>query len=82
MNTVSRVVVEFTRQEALVLWEFLRRCDEEGVQFPFADPAEERMFWELELRIQPQLNAVIRDNPDYERDLAHARDAVLETFPD
>jgi hypothetical protein len=82
MDKSDRVVVEFTRQEALVLWEFLRRCDEEEIAFPFADPAEERMVWELEIRIQPQLNATILDNANYGEDLAQARDAVRNAFLD
>ncbi len=57
MSLPEKVVVEFTRKEALVLFEFLRRCDDEG-KYAFADQAEQRVIWDLECALQPQLTEV------------------------
>ena len=82
MSIPDRIAVEFTRQEALVLWDFLFRCSDQAEGYSFVDPAEERMLWELEIRLQQQLNEVILDNEHYRRDVEIARDAVKKAFPD
>ncbi|MGD9648661.1 MAG: hypothetical protein AB7U73_23325 [Pirellulales bacterium] len=81
MTVPDRVAVEFTGEEALVLWSFLFRCSDQG-EYSFADPLEERMLWELEIRLQRQLTKVILDNPNYSQDLDCARKAVQTAFPD
>jgi hypothetical protein len=62
MSLPEKIVVELTRQEALVLFEFLRRCDDEE-KYAFADQAEQRVLWDLECALQPQLVEVF--SPDY-----------------
>ena len=62
MPLPERIVVELTRCEALVLFEFLRRCDEEE-KYAFHDQAEQRVLWNLECLLQPQLAEVF--SPDY-----------------
>jgi hypothetical protein len=81
MTAPIRVSIDFTADEALVLWDFLFRCSDQG-EYAFADPSEERMLWELEKRLQPQLTKVIVDNPNYAQDLDSARKAVQTAFPD
>jgi len=62
MATPEKVVVELKRTEALVLFEFLRRSDDAG-SYAFADQAEQRVLWDLECALQPQLSEVF--NPRY-----------------
>ena len=61
MSLSEKVAVELTRKEALVLFEFLRRCDDEG-RYAFADQAEQRVLWDLECALQPQLVEVFDPN--------------------
>ncbi len=62
MPTTEKVTVELTRKQALVLFEFLRRCDDEG-RYAFVDQAEQRVLWDLECALEPQLTEVL--DPDY-----------------
>lgn len=61
MTLPETITAEFTRKQALVLFEFLRRCDDEG-QYTFADQAEQRVLWDLECSLQPQLVEVFSPN--------------------
>lgn len=61
MSLPEKIVVEFTRKEALVLFEFLRRCDDEE-KYAFADQAEQRVLWDLECTLESQLVEVFSDN--------------------
>ncbi len=61
MPPTETVSVELTRKQALVLFEFLRRCDDEG-RYAFADQAEQRVLWDLECALQPQLTEVFDPN--------------------
>jgi ABC-type cobalt transport system substrate-binding protein len=62
MSLSEEVTVALTRKEALVLFEFLRRYDDEG-EYAFADQAEQRVLWDLECALQPQLIEVF--DPKY-----------------
>jgi hypothetical protein len=57
MSLPGKITVELTRKEALVLYEYLRRCDDED-RYVFADQAEQRVLWNLEIALQPQLPEV------------------------
>lgn len=84
MALPTRVIVELSGPEALVLWDFLFRCSDEGHgDYRVAEhSAEERVLWELEKRIQPQINEIILDNAKYDQDVANARAAIREAFAD
>ncbi len=56
------ISVELTNREALVLFEFLRRCDDEG-SYSFVDQAEERVLWTVEGSLEKQLVEIF--SPDY-----------------
>lgn len=58
----GKMVLPLTRQEALVLFEFLRRCDEDG-KYAFLDQAEQRVLWNLECLLQSQLHEIF--DPKY-----------------
>jgi ABC-type cobalt transport system substrate-binding protein len=62
MTTPEKIIIELTRTEALVLFEFLRRSDDAG-NYAFVDQAEQRVLWDLECSLQPQLSEVF--DPDY-----------------
>jgi hypothetical protein len=73
MELPEKITVEFTRAEALVLFEFLCRSDDVG-RYEFLDPAEQHVIWALEGKIESQLVEILR--PDYMKLLSDARDAV------
>jgi hypothetical protein len=62
MPELEKIKIELTRQEALVLFEYLHRCDDEG-KYVFADQAEQRVLWDLECVMQKQLVEVF--DPQY-----------------
>jgi hypothetical protein len=61
MSLPEKIVVQLTRQEALVLFEYLRRCDDEQ-RYAFADQAEQRVLRDLECALEPQLVEVFSPN--------------------
>lgn len=69
-----KIVIELTPDEALVLFEFLRRSDDEGA-YRFADQAEQRVVWNLEIAIQPQVPVFA---PNYGELLKQARSAIRD----
>ena len=54
--------LELSGDEALVLFEFLARC-EVNESLPFQDKAEERAMWQLQGQLEKQL--VLIFDPDY-----------------
>jgi hypothetical protein len=54
MSLPEKVVLELTRKESLVLFEFLRRSDDKG-EYAFVDQAEQRVLWDLEGKLERQL---------------------------
>jgi hypothetical protein len=73
MELPEKITVELTRAEALVLFEFLRRSDD-AEKYEFLDPAEQRVVWTLEGKIESQLVEVF--DPNYGKLLSAAWDAV------
>ena len=66
----ERVCLELTGDEALVLFEFLQRFDDEGT-LVLQDQAEERALWNLHCLLQRQLVEVF--DPGYQALVAAAR---------
>ncbi len=62
MPDPDTICIELSRKEALVLFEYLRRCDD-NCEYKFADQAEQRVLWDLECALQPQLSEV--SDPNY-----------------
>lgn len=48
----DKISIELTANEALVLFEYLRRSDDEGT-YRFVDQAEQRVLWNLECLLEP-----------------------------
>jgi hypothetical protein len=62
MTLPDKITVELSRAEALVLFEYLRRCDDDGGQYAFIDQAEQRAVWNLECVVQRQLPEIFASN--------------------
>ena len=75
MLTPDKITIELSNTEALVLFEFLHRFDDED-NYVFADQAEERVLWNVECLLEKQLVEIF--SPDYERLLAEAREQVRD----
>ncbi len=69
MSIPNTINLELARKEALILFEFLRRCDDNG-NYSFADPAEQRVLWNVECALQPQIFEVF--DPNYKQILSAA----------
>jgi len=57
----EKIAVELTQKEAIILFEYLRRCDEEGT-YRFIDQAEKRVLWNVECLLERQLTAIFDQN--------------------
>ena len=69
------VELQLTHDEALVLFEYLRRCDDDN-SLVFIDQAEERALWNLEGKIEKQLAKLF--DPRYGELLQAARDRLRD----
>jgi hypothetical protein len=67
--------LELTGDEALVLFEFLQRFDDEGT-LAVQDQAEERALWNLHILLQKQLVEIFQ--PEYKALVAAARDRLRD----
>jgi hypothetical protein len=75
MPSPGKIAIELSNKEALVLFEFLNRFDEEDA-YPFADQAEQRVLWVLEGMLEKQLVEIL--SPHYDKLLAEAREQVRD----
>jgi hypothetical protein len=75
MPRSEKVAIELSNKEALVLFEFLHRFDDEDA-YPFADQAEQRVLWKLEGVLEKQLVEIF--SPHYGKLLAEAREQVRD----
>ncbi|WP_307038862.1 hypothetical protein [Agromyces ramosus] len=67
--------LELSSEEALVLFEWLARAeDEDALESTFVDKAEQLVLWSVEGQLEKELVAPFRT--DYDRLLQAARDAV------
>jgi len=64
------ISIELSKKEALVLFEYLRRCDDQD-KYSFVDQAEERVLWTVEGALEKQLVEIF--SPDYGKLLKEAR---------
>lgn len=71
----NKITIQLTEQEALILFDYLRRCDDEG-RYSFADQAEERVLWTLEGELEKALPVIF--DPRYREHLEAARAQVRD----
>jgi hypothetical protein len=57
----DKISFALTRQEALVLFEYLHRCHK-AENYSFADQAEQRVLWNLECDLESQLDKPFAQN--------------------
>lgn len=73
----NRVVkVEFSNDEALVLFEYLARTNENTTEDQFDDQAEQRVLWDLECILKKQLTEPLLSN--YDQLLSEARSKIRD----
>ena len=73
----DKVELMLTQDEALVLFDFLLRLNEQA-SAPLADVSEKFVLWGVECLLEQQLSAAF--SPDYPRLLAEARTRVRESY--
>ena len=75
MNMTEKVInIEFTRDEALVLLEWLNHFDE-AESIPVQDDAEQKVLWSLEGKLEKALVEVVK--PEYKELVAKAKERLL-----
>jgi hypothetical protein len=77
MEASNNVKFELSKDEALVLFEFLARFNKEPRANVFEHQAEERVLWSLEALLERQL--VEPFDPQYVTHLQEARDRVRDS---
>ena len=71
---MDNVGLTLTFDEALVLFEYLRRCDDED-RYAFVDQAEQRALWNLACLLERVLPVF---SEDYVKQVQNARDALRD----
>jgi len=71
------VTITFSRDEAIVLFEFLSRYSEAPHELRIADQSEQRVLWDIQATLESELHEPI-NNPSYEERVARARAAVRD----
>lgn len=72
----KKVSIELTKEEAIVLFEFLGRFNENNDSSRFDDQAEKRVLWDIECILEKELSEPFR--ADYQEIVMKAREAVRD----
>lgn len=72
----ENINIELTKDEAIVLFEFLTRFNNQNNPDIFDDQAEQRVLWNFESLLEKKLTAPFR--PDYLDIVKKARDKVRD----
>jgi hypothetical protein len=72
----KEISIDLTRDQALVLFELLRRIDEEEDSNIFKDQSEERVLWNIEIQLQDFLPEIF--DKDYSKLILNAREVVRD----
>ncbi len=74
MNMTEKIInIEFTRDEALVLFEWLAHFDE-AKSIPVQDHAEQKVLWNLEGKLEKALVEIVK--PEYKELVAKAKERL------
>ncbi|RST25399.1 hypothetical protein EIZ46_11300 [Chryseobacterium lacus] len=76
MNTDKLLNLTISKDEALVLFDFLARFNEVERQEVFEDQAEQKTLWILEGQLEKQLVEPFK--PDYENIIKEARNKIRD----
>ncbi len=74
--TNNKVNIELTKEEAIVLFEYLGRFNENDNLEKFEDQAEQRVLWDIECILEKELSEPFR--ADYQEIVKKAREAVRD----
>lgn len=77
MTEEDDVTINLTRDEAIVLFEFLTRYSNGSGELRVVDQAEQRVLWDIQAILESTLPEPI-NNPRYEERVARARSAVRD----
>ena len=72
----NKVNIELTKEEAIVLFEFLSRFNENDAFDKFEDQAEQRVLWNIECVLEKELSEPLRD--DYKEIIEKAREKIRD----
>jgi hypothetical protein len=72
----DKVNIELTKEEAIVLFEFLSRFNENDNLSRFEDQSEQRVLWNVECILEKQLSEPFR--ADYQKIVKKAREVVRD----
>lgn len=72
----NKIVVELTKEEAIVLLDWLSRFNESENRDFFQDQAEERVLWDMEASIEKVIGETFDNN--YAEILSKAREKVRD----
>lgn len=72
----KNVNIELTREEAIVLFEFLCRFNENDDLSRFEDQSEQRALWDLECILEKKLSETFQ--ADYQEIVKKARESVRD----
>lgn len=76
MDTKSTMIkIEFSRDEALVLFEWLANLDDIQNK-PMMDDAEQKVLWNLEAKLEPLLIEIVK--PEYKKLVAEAKERLKD----
>ncbi|RZF20471.1 MULTISPECIES: hypothetical protein [Halobacteriovorax] len=72
----DKVIIEFSKEEALVLFEYLARVNnDDALENTFLDESEKRVIWNLEASFEEKLVEPFKS--DYNMILKRARSKIL-----
>ncbi len=72
----DKVIIEFSKEEALVLFEYLARVNnDDALENTFLDESEKRVIWSLEASFEEKLVEPFKS--DYNKILKRARRKIL-----
>ncbi len=72
----DKVNIELTKEEAIVLFEFLGRFNENDDLSRFEDQSEQRVLWDVECILEKELSEPFR--ADYQEIVKKAREKVRD----
>lgn len=72
----ENVYIELTKEEAIVLFEFLSRFNERDDLSRFEDQSEQRVLWDVEYILENKLSEPFQ--VDYQEIVKKAREAVRD----
>lgn len=74
--TDEKINIELTKEEAIVLYDYLVRYNESDSEALFEDQSEQRVLWDLESSLEKSIHEIL--SPDFKETLLKARNIVKD----